>query len=154
MRAYRRFSTEERAMPIRIKPIETLKAKFKQNTGSASQSYKDGINNPRRDQKAATLAAAQNYVDGINEAIADNRFEKGVNATPAGKWQANSTAVGAGRYITGAPNATEAWGQGVGPVLAAIAGVPDMPRGVKGSEQNFQRQRAYAMAAASAKKNK
>jgi len=139
-------------MPIRIKPIETLKAKYKTKTGQAGPDYTSGVQNPRRDQKAATLAAKDTYVAAVQESIAKGSFEKGVEATPANKWSDNAVKVGAGRYPQGTANAVDAWGAGVAPILAALAGVPDMPRGVKGSEQNFQRQRAYANAAAAAKK--
>jgi hypothetical protein len=139
-------------MAIRIKPIETLKAKYKAKATAASGDYKDGVANPRRDQKAATLAAKDTYTAAMNESLAEGRFEKGVESTPAGKWAANATNVGAGRYGPGITNAVDAWGSGVAPILQALAAVPDMPRGVKGSEQNFQRQRAYADAAAAAAK--
>jgi hypothetical protein len=139
-------------MPIRIKPIATLEAKYKAKATAASGDYKDGVANPRRDQKAATIAATDTYTAAMTESLAEGRFAKGVEATPPEKWKNNAINVGAGRYPQGVTNAVDAWGKGVAPILAALAAVPDMPRGVKGSEQNFQRQRAYANAAAAAAK--
>ncbi len=139
-------------MPIRIKPIETLKAKYKSKTAVAGPDYTSGVQNPRRDQKAAAAAANETFKAAVTEAIAEDRFLKGVEATPDRKWADNAVKVGAPRYPQGTANAVDAWGTGVQPILSALAAVPDLPRGVKGSEQNFARQRAYANAAAAAAK--
>ncbi len=139
-------------MPIRIKPIETLKTKYKNKTAAAGPDYTAGVTNPRRDQKASTIAANDTFKAAITEAVADDRFLKGVEATPDRKWAENAVKIGAPRYPVGTANAVDAWGTGVAPILSALASVPDLPRGVKGSEQNFQRQRAYANAAAAAAK--
>jgi hypothetical protein len=139
-------------MPIRIKPVEVLKNKYATKAGAASGDYKDGVANPRRPQKASALAANETWKAATTEAIAGDRFAMGVERTPEGKWAANATAVGAPRYPGGVSNGKDAWAAGVTPILQALAAVPDMPRSVKGSEQNFQRQRAYANAAAAAAK--
>ncbi len=139
-------------MPIRIKPIEVLKKKFGTKAGAAGGDYKDGVENPRRDQKAAALAANDTFKAAVTEAIAEDRFAKGVESTPANKWRDNAVKVGAPRYPQGIANSVDAWGTGVAPILAALSAVEAGPRGVKGSEQNFQRQRTYANAAAAAAK--
>src|SRR5882672_1930063 len=58
------------------------------------------------------------------------------------------------RYPAGTKNAAPNWAKFTQPVLDAMASVPDLPRGPKMSAQNFEKQHAYAAAAASAKKNK
>lgn len=139
-------------MAIRIKPVATLAAKYKTNASAAGQSYKDGIANPRVDQKAAALAANENWKASTQDAIGRDAFATGVSSTDPGKWAANATAVGAPRYPGGIANGADAWAKGMTPILAAVANVDAPPRGVKGSETNFQRQRAYAMAAQAAAK--
>ena len=141
-------------MPIRIKPASASQQKYVNNTGNAGQSYQDGINNPRRDWLAATQAAGNTWAASVQAAVANNSFEKGVNQDSSAKQKANALALGVGRYPQGTKNAAGAWAKFTQPVLDAMAAVPDLPRGPKMSQQNFDKQHAYAAAAHSAKKNK
>jgi hypothetical protein len=141
-------------MPIRIKPASSSQQKYVNNTGNASQSYTDGINNPRRDWLAATTAAEGTWATSVQAAIAANSFGKGINQDAAGKQKTNAIALGVSRYPAGTKNAAPNWAKFTQPVLDAMAGVPDMPRGPKMSQQNFDKQHAYASAAHGAKKNK
>lgn len=141
-------------MPIRIKPASASQTKYTQNTGSAVQAYKDGIANPRRDWGAATAASESTWEQGVQQAISNGSFQKGITQDASSKQKNNATTLGAQRYPTGTANAAPTWAKNTQPVLDAMASVPDMPRGPKMSQQNFDRQRAFATAAASAKKNK
>jgi hypothetical protein len=141
-------------MPIRIKPASTSQQKYINNTGSAGQSYQDGINNPRRDWMAATQAAEGNWGQSVQLAVQNGSFAKAITQDAAAKQKANAITLGVNRYPTGTKNAAGAWAKFTQPVLDAMAGVPDMPRGPKMSQQNFDKAHAYAAAAASAKKNK
>jgi hypothetical protein len=141
-------------MPIRIKPASASQQKYTQNTGSAVQAYKDGIANPRRDWQAATSAAETTWEQGVQQAIGRQAFTKGITPDASNKQKTNATNLGAQRYPSGTSNAAPVWAKNTQPVLDAMASVPDMPRGPKMSQQNFDRQHAFAAAAASAKKNK
>jgi len=141
-------------MPIRIKPASASLQKYVNNTGNAGQSYQDGINNPRRDWATATQAAEGTWASSVQAAINANSFGKGINQDSATKQKANAIALGVGRYPAGTKNAAPNWAKFTQPVLDAMASVPDLPRGPKMSAQNFEKQHAYAAAAASAKKNK
>ncbi len=141
-------------MPIRIKPASSSQQKYVNNTGSAGQSYQDGINNPRRDWLAATTAAEGTWATSVQAAISSGSFGKGINQDSAQKQKANAIALGVGRYPVGTKNAAANWAKFTQPVLDAMAAVGDMPRGPKMSQQNFDKQHAFAAAAASAKKNK
>ena len=141
-------------MPIRIKPASQSQQKYVNNTGNAGQSYQDGINNPRRDWLAATTAAEGTYASSVQAAITNGSFAKGLTQDAAAKQKANAISLGVGRYPAGTKNAAPNWAKFTQPVLDAMAAVPDMPRGPKMSAQNFDKQHAYAAAAASAKKNK
>jgi hypothetical protein len=141
-------------MPIRIKPAAASQAKYVQNTGSAAQSYKDGISNPRRDWQASASAAEGTYEQGVQQAIANKSYAKGITPDASAKQKNNALTLGAQRYPQGTSNAAPVWAKNTQPVLDAMANVPDQPRGPKMSQQNFDRQHAFAAAAHSAKKNK
>lgn len=141
-------------MPIRIKPAASSQQKYVTNTGSAVSAYTAGIQNPRRDWQTATAAAEQTYDAGVQAAIASQRFSKGITPDAATKQKQNATTLGAQRYPQGTSNAAPNWAKNTQPVLDAMSQVPDMPRGPKMSQQNFDKQHAFAAAAASAKKNK
>lgn len=139
-------------MPIRIKPAAQLKEKYSANAGAAVSSYKEGVSNPRRAWEEATRAAEGNYEAAVQEAIAEKRFGSRITPQASAKQKANAVALGATRYPQGVSQAKDEWAANTQPILDAMAAVPDIPRGVKGSEQNFQRQRAYANAAMEAAK--
>jgi len=141
-------------MPIRIKSAASSQQKYINNTGNAGQAYQDGINNPRRDWMAATTAAEGNWGQSVQLAVNNGTFAKSITQDASAKQKANAITLGVNRYPTGTKNAAPAWAKFTQPVLDAMAGVPDMPRGPKMSQQNFDKQHAYAAAAASAKKNK
>lgn len=141
-------------MPIRIKPASSSVTKYISNTGNAGQSYQDGINNPRRDWLAATQAADATWKSAVQAAVTNDTFGKSLSQDAAAKQKANAIALGVNRYPAGTKNASAAWAKFTQPVLDALAAVPDMPRGPKMSQQNFDKQHAYAAAAASAKKVK
>jgi hypothetical protein len=141
-------------MPIRIKPASTSVTKYVNNTSTAGQSYTDGINNPRRDWLAATTAAEGNWATSVQLAATSGAFARSITQDAGTKQKANALNLGVSRYAPGTKNAAPAWQKFVQPVLDAMAAVPDMPRGPKMSQQNFDKAHAYAAAAASAKKNK
>ncbi len=141
-------------MPIRIKPASASLQKYINNTGNAGQSYQEGINNPRRDWMAATTAAEGTWASSVQAAVTAGSFAKGINQDSATKQKANAIALGVGRYPQGTKQAAPNWAKFTQPVLDAMASVPDLPRGPKMSQQNFDKQHAFAAAAASAKKNK
>lgn len=141
-------------MPIRIKPASASQQKYINNTGNAGQSYQDGINNPRRDWLAATTAAEGTWGAAVQAAVTSGSFGKGLTQDASAKQKANAINLGVSRYPVGTKNAAGNWVKFTQPVLDAMAAVPDLPRGPKLSQQNFDKQRAYATAAASAKKNK
>ncbi len=90
----------------------------------------------------------------MQAAASSGAFGKGINQDSASKQKTNAIALGVGRYPQGTKQAAPNWAKFTQPVLDALASVPDLPRGPKMSQQNFDKQHAYAAAAASAKKNK
>jgi hypothetical protein len=139
-------------MPIRIKPAATLQAKYSSNASNASQAYADGVANPRRDWAAATSAAAATWSSAVTQAATDGAWANAITPAAAAKQKANAATLGKTRYPQGVQNAAGAWAANTQPILDAMANVPDSPRGVKMSQQNFDRQRAFATAAHTASK--
>lgn len=134
-------------MAIRIKPIESLKEKFGTRAAAAGKDYVDGVNNPRRDQAEAAIAAKDSFAQGVQQAIADDRFAKGVAAAGNEKWKRKASTVGATRFPEGARAAKDDWAKGAKPILDAIASVDLPPRGPRGTPGNIQRVVAVAEAA-------
>jgi hypothetical protein len=138
---------EKKSMAIRIKPVETLKEKYANRASAAGADYKAGIDNPRRDQAAAAVAAKDSYASGVQQAIADDRFARGVTEAGTEKWKRKAGGVGAQRYPQGASAAKDDWARGSKPILDAIGSVDLPPRGPRGTPQNIQRVVAVAEAA-------
>src|SRR5207302_3321864 len=65
-------------MPIVVKPIERITAKYIQRAGSAGADYKAGVMQPRRDYVQATVAAANTWKTAVTQAAGDDRFARGV----------------------------------------------------------------------------
>src|SRR5690349_15921548 len=126
-------------MPIRIKPAASSQDKYKSNTASAGKSYQDGINNPRRDWGQATAAAEGTWEAGVQAAVASKSFSRGITPDASAKQKNNAITLGVSRYPTGTANAAGNWAKFTQPVLDAMAAVPDMPRGPKMSQQNFDK---------------
>lgn len=134
-------------MPIRIKPAATLQAKYATNAQNAAQAYGTGVANPRRDWATATAAAAATWGAAVQAAVTDGKWANSITPDASAKQKANAASLGVSRYPAGVANAAPTWAKNTQPILDAMAAVPDMPRGVKMSQQNFDKQRAYATAA-------
>ncbi len=128
-------------MPIQIKPLEKVLAKYKQNASAAGGSYTDGVNFPKRDQAEAAIAAKDAFAQGVQEAIAQDRFAKGVAAAGSAKWKEKATGVGAQRFAPGITAGANDFAKGVAPYLDALRNVTLPVRMPKGNEANLERVR-------------
>lgn len=131
---------------INIKPLATIVAKYVQRASAAGQAYTDGINNPRQDYVAATVASANSWSAGVQQAINDGRFVKGVQVKGAAKWQQRSSTVGAQRYPGGISAGQNAYSTGIQPFLQALSTLNLPPRQPKGDPANLQRVAAVTTA--------
>lgn len=139
-------------MPIRIKTIDSLKKKYIANTATAGGSYEEGVRNPRRSQSQQAVAAKATFAAAVQEAIDDDRYAKGVQEAGDAKWSKGALEKGKGRYASGAAQGADEWATNTKPIIDAISAVDLPPRGVKGSEENFNRARMVAQAAMDAAK--
>ncbi len=126
-------------MAIHVKPADTSAAKFQRRASAAGEDYKAGVNNPKRPQLEAAIAAAPAWAAGLQQAIADNRFVKGLNHAGPTKWKEHSTGKGALRYPQGVATAGPAWQKNTTPYLVAISNLTLPTKGPKGDPGNFAR---------------
>lgn len=134
-----------------IKSMSVIAGKWGKNAALAGDSYRDGVNAPRRPWAAAAAAADDARKAGLAEADARDAFRIGVQAAGDAKWKANATILGPARFRQGVQNAQPVFQQGFAKYHAVISGVTLTPRGPKGSPENIERVRQIADALHSAK---
>lgn len=127
-------------MAIRIKPIETIKAKYKSKTAAAGGDYSEGIKFPKRDQAEAAAAAADNWQQGVSAAGVKERFASEAGSSGA-KYLKNATTIGPRRYTEGTANAVDEFGKNVQGALSVIAATELPARFPKGDPRNLDRVR-------------
>jgi hypothetical protein len=120
--------------------------KWARRAGAATQDYTAGVQNPRVDWAAATTAAADNQAKAIQQAIAEKRFQKGVQAAGTGKWASKAVSKGAARFAPGVAEAAGDYEKAVAPYLSVIESTQLPPRGPKGDPANIQRVAVLAAA--------
>ena len=134
-----------------IKPLSRIASKWQRNAAAAGDSYREGVENPRRSWQAAAAGADQARRDGLAEADARDAFVKGVNEAGDNKWKKNATTLGPARFRQGNQNAEQEFSKGFNKFHGVIAGVTLPPRGPKGSPENINRVSAIAEALHNAK---
>lgn len=130
----------------KIKDLSTISGKWTTVTPQRQSEYKDGVQNPREDWKAATLAAAPRYQTGVQAAIAEKRFDKGVSNAGTSKWQQNAATKGPGRWAEGVASGASAYEAGFAPYREVIANTTLPNRGPKGDPSNINRVAVMAKA--------
>ena len=135
----------------KVPDLNRVAAKWSQNAGNATQSYTDGVQNPKEDWKQATIAAADNYKVAVTKAANDGRFAKGVNRTSTEKQIQASVQKGTERFAQGVALAGPDFAEGIKPVLDVIATTQLPPKKPKGDPANIQRVAALAAAQHAAK---
>lgn len=134
-----------------IKPLNKIAEKWQKNASGAGDSYRDGVNAPRRSWAASAAAADEARKEGLAAADARDAFVKGVNAAGDQKWKTNATVLGPSRFRQGVQNAQPVFSGGFSKYHGVISGVTLPPRGPKGSPENIDRVRAIAEALHTAK---
>jgi len=137
-----------------IRSIERISKKWATVTPGRTDSYREGIENPRRDWESATAGAEDAYQMGVNAAIAEKRFGKGVRAAGTEKWQRNSIDKGTQRWGPGVAMAESAYAQGFAPIRDAIERVTLPPRYARRDPRNLNRVKAIVDAVIEAAKRR
>jgi len=127
-----------------IKPLARSSEKWKRQSQTAQPEYVAGVTGTKKDWAQNTGAAAANYETGVQSAIADQRFQRGVQAAGTSKWRNNTLAKGPARWADGIAKSIGNYEKGFAPYQQAIEQIDLPPRGPKGSPQNIQRVAAIA----------
>ena len=124
---------------MKTKGADRSAAKWNTNTTNATESYIDGVQNPRADWATATKAAESNWKAGTTKAAADGSFGKGVQRAGTSKQQNNALSKGAQRFAQGVAVAQTDYAEGVAPYLDVLERTTLPPRGPKGDPNNIKR---------------
>lgn len=133
-------------MPIAVKDISTIAAKWSTRAQAAGPDYTAGVKSTQKDWAGITAASADAWGAGVSAAVSDGRFAKGVSAAGNQKWQNAAATKGASRYPQGVAGAQANYNAGFAPFLQVIASVSLPPRAPRGSPNNIQRVSAITSA--------
>ena len=138
-------------MPV-VKSVSKIAEKWSRVTPQRSADYEDGVKNPTRDWAKNTADANAAYKAGVTEAVAKDRFVKGVQKVGTAKWQTKAATVGPARFSQGVTVAAPDFEKGFAPFRDAIEKTVLPPRFAKGDPRNIDRVRVIASALSAAKK--
>lgn len=122
-----------------IKSMASIRDKWTRVTPGRTEDYKLGIQNPKRDWEAETIAAKANWKAGIDAAAAKDLFAKGVTKAGSKKWQDKALKVGPGRFAEGVYIAGPDYEKGFAPYREAIARVDLGPKFPRRDPRNLER---------------
>jgi hypothetical protein len=120
--------------------------KWARRAGAATEDFKSGVENPRTDWAAATIAAAPSQAAGVQAAIASGRFQKAVAKSGTAKWKDKTMGKGADRFASGVAAAQTDYEQGIAPYTEVLNSVSLPARGAKGDPKNYDRVKAIGEA--------
>jgi hypothetical protein len=129
-----------------MKSAQASSQKFVERAGAATQDYVSGAETTTKDQAAAAIAGKANYVAGVQAAITAGRYEKGLQASGKQGWLQGIRNKGQNRFAEGVANGAAKYAQNSGKYDSARQAADSLPRGPKGSEQNFARAKAVGTA--------
>jgi hypothetical protein len=122
-----------------IKALSAIRDKWTRVTPGRQEDYKLGIQNPKRDWEAETIAAKENWKAGVDQAHAKGLFDRGVTKAGTKKWQEKSVKKGPGRFAEGVYLAGSDYERGFAPYREAIARVDLGPKYPRRDPRNIQR---------------
>jgi len=105
----------------------------------ATEDYRQGVNNPRRDWAQATEGASDSYKQGVQKAISEDRFSKGVSKAGTQAWKRGSMDKGASRYAPGVAASKDKYRNNVQPFLDTIEQTDIGERYPRGDPRNIER---------------
>ena len=134
-----------------MKSAQQSAQKFVDRAGAASGDYVSGAQATTKDQSAAAIAGKANWAAGIQAAIAGGRYEKGLSASGKSGWLKGVVEKGANRFAEGVATGMAKYATNSGKYDGARGAANSLPRGPRGSEQNFARAKAVGQALRRAK---
>lgn len=122
-----------------IKSLSAIREKWQRVTPQRTEDYKIGVQNPKRDWEAETIAAKDNWKAGIDAAAGKDLFAKGVSKAGSKKWQERALAKGPGRFAEGVYIAGPDYERGFAPYREAISRVDLGPKFPRRDPRNLDR---------------
>jgi len=129
-----------------IRELASVGNKWKKNAAGASESYAEGVKDPKKDWGDNTAAAEKNYETGVQAAISRKAFGKGVKKTGTEGWQKGAVEKGTTRFPQGVAASGDNYVNGFSPYHGVIKNLTLPARGPKGSEANYDRVKKVGMA--------
>jgi len=127
-----------------IMETAAIAEKWERVTPGRTTDYELGVKSPRRDWQDATISAAGTYNEAMSQALAERRFERGVQAAGTRKWQEKTIAKGPMRWSQGVRLGVLDFGRGYDPYRNEISRINLPPRGPRGDPRNIERVRIIA----------
>jgi hypothetical protein len=121
--------------------VAAIAAKFKQRASVAGPAYNEGVQNPRRDWKAAAEAGEANYAIALQAAIAAQRRLKAIRKVDARAFVQACVTKGTLRYSQGVAMAEDKYKANMAPYIAALNEIELPERFPKGDPRNLERVR-------------
>lgn len=135
-----------------VKSSAQIAEKWARVTPQRAQDFEQGVRNPRRSWAQATAAAADAQAEGVQQAIAEGRFQRGVERAGDEKWRNNTVEKGVRRWGPGVQVAQQDFQQGFEPFRQVIEQTTLPPRFPKGDPRNLERVSAITTALHRAKR--
>ncbi len=129
-----------------MKTASQSQDKYVSRAGAAATDYKDGALSTSKDQAQNAIAGKGNWAAGVQAAITGDRYAKGLQQSGKSGWQKGVTEKGANRFAEGVAAGASKYATNSGKFDSARASAASLPRGPKGSEQNFARSKAVGQA--------
>jgi hypothetical protein len=129
-----------------IKSVDRIAEKWGRVTPTRTQDYIDGVDAPRRDWEASTVAASDSWQQGTQRAATEGRFQRGVRARGNAGWQARTRQKGPNRFAEGVQVSQQDYQQAYSPYADVIKNTTLPPRFATGDPRNLQRVTAIATA--------
>jgi len=128
-------------MPIPLRPLEKVVEKWRGKTTAASSDYVAGVQAPKYDWQAQSLAAKDAWKAGVTDAAGRGAFEKGVAKKGTAFWQKRTLDLGPGRFTDGVTKSVDVYKGEFASFYDALGKIELPARGARGDPKNLERVR-------------
>jgi hypothetical protein len=129
-----------------MKSAQASSQKYVNRAGAASGDYVSGAEQTSRDQAAAAIAAEPVYKQAVVEAANRGAYSAGLRKSGKAGWLNGVQKKGATRFAEGVAAGADKYAVNSGKFDSARSAADSLPRGLKGSEANFQRSKVVGQA--------
>jgi hypothetical protein len=138
-------------MAINMPSAASAGAKWAQVTPTRAQYYTQGVQGSAQKWQSGVDGSSGNWEAGVQQAVADRRYQNGVQGRGA-VYANKASTIGAQRWGQGVSQAAPAYETGVQPIFAALSALTLPPKGPRGSAANLQRVQAVVDAERAARR--